>query len=60
MKKLFVFIGLLISTYAFAQHHFKITEDAQLIWQKVYESPADATQYQEMLFKNYPSSILID
>lgn len=50
MRKLIILIGLLISTSALAQHHFQITEDAQLIWQKTYELPANADQYQEMLF----------
>lgn len=52
MKKLAFLIGLFISTSSFAQHHFQITEAAQLIWQKVYESPANATQYHEMLFNS--------
>lgn len=52
MKRLIILLSILISANAYAQHNFQITENAKVIWQKVYESSANIDQLQEMLFNS--------
>lgn len=52
MKKFVTLLSILLTTTAFAQHHFQITEDSKVIWQKVYETSLEFSQVQEIIFNS--------
>lgn len=52
MKRLVILLSILICSSAYGQHNFQITDDAKIIWQKVYETSANIEQIQEMIFNS--------
>ena len=52
MRKFATLLCLLIGSSCFAQHHFQITENAKIIWQKIYEASVSINEYQEIILNS--------
>mgnify|MGYP003289130454 CR=1 FL=1 len=52
MKRILILLCVLINASAYAQHNFLITENAKVIWQKVYETSYDIEDLHAAIFNS--------